>query len=243
MTAVRWQLPHNPLRVSVISTQAIAMAAVALASVSARAAGLPVGGWYPVKAMGVFTAMMIVALGRVREHHPHESFGPANQITTGRAALVALVTAAIGELPSARVAECAAALALLATALDGVDGWVARRTRMMTAFGARFDMEIDALLVQVLAILVWQHDKAGAWIIASGLLRYLFVAAGWRWDQLRQPLFPSLRRKMMCVVQIVGLVLAMVPAITPPLSTAIAAIGLVGLGYSFLVDTVWLWRR
>jgi phosphatidylglycerophosphate synthase len=243
MTALRWHLPHGPLRVSVISTQAIAMVAIVLVSVYARAAGLPLSAWYPLKTMGVFTAMMLVVLGRVRDHHPHESLGPANQITTARAALVALVTGVIGEEPATAVAVCAAAIALVATVLDGVDGWLARRTGMMTAFGARFDMEIDAFLVQVLAILVWQYEKAGAWIIASGLLRYLFVAAGWRWNRLRQPLFPSLRRRMICVVQIVGLVFAMVPAITPPLSTSIAAIGFAALCYSFLVDTVWLWRR
>ena len=45
-------------------------------------------------------------------------------------------------------------------ALDGVDGWLARRRGMSSAFGARFDMEIDALLVQVLAILVWRYGKA-----------------------------------------------------------------------------------
>jgi phosphatidylglycerophosphate synthase len=243
MTAVRWQLPHGPLCTSVISTQVIAMVAVALVIVYARAAGLPLGAWYPLKTVGVFTAMMLIALGRVRGHHPHASFGPANQITTARAALVALVTGVIGEEPAPAVAECAAITALLATALDGVDGWLARRTRMMTAFGARFDMEIDAVLVQVLAILVWQYGKAGPWIIVSGLLRYVFLAAGWRWDRLRQPLFPSLRRKMICVVQIVSLAVAMVPAITPPLSTSIAALGLAALCYSFLVDTVWLWRR
>ena len=39
---------------------------------------------------------------------------------------------------------------------------------MASAFGARFDMEIDALLILVLAILAWQHDKAGAWVLAVG---------------------------------------------------------------------------
>jgi hypothetical protein len=45
MTALRWHLPHGPLRVSVISTQAIAMVAIVLVSVYARAAGLPLSAW------------------------------------------------------------------------------------------------------------------------------------------------------------------------------------------------------
>ena len=39
---------------------------------------------------------------------------------------------------------------------------------MASAFGARFDMETDALLLLVLAALAWQFDKAGAWVLASG---------------------------------------------------------------------------
>ena len=41
-------------------------------------------------------------------------------------------------------------LSTLALVLDVVDGWVARRTRTSTAFGARFDGEVDAFLILVL---------------------------------------------------------------------------------------------
>ena len=126
---------------------------------------------------------------------------------------------------------------LLATALDGVDGWLARRQRIASDFGARFDMEIDALLILVLAILVSQFEKAGAWVIVSGLLRYIFVAAGWYWPWLRAPLPPSRRRQAICVVQILALTLAILPAVEPPLSTMFAAVALASLAYSFLVDT------
>ena len=77
----------------------------------------------------------------------------------------------------------------------------------------------------------------------SGLLRYVFVAAGWLWDWMRRPLFPSQRRKVVCVVQVIGLILTIVPAVPPPESAMLAAISLAVLCYSFLVDTVWLWRH
>ena len=160
-----------------------------------------------------------------------------------RASLVALTAACIGEPATPSLANAAAGTAAIATALDGVDGWLARRTRMASAFGARFDMEIDALLIQVLAILAWQYGKAGPWVLASGLLRYAFVAAGWLWAWMRRPLFPSVRRKTICVIQIVGLILTIVPAITPPTSVWLAAVSLGALAYSFLVDTLWLGRR
>lgn len=186
---------------------------------------------------------MIIAFGRLRAHHPFPQFGPANQITTVRALLVSLVAGLAGERHDATVAWLAAAAATAATLLDGADGWLARRTRMASAFGARFDMEIDALLIQVLAILAWQFGKAGAWVLASGLLRYAFVAAGWLWPWIERPLFPSFRRKTICVVQIAALILVLLPAVTPPLGTIVAAGGLTVLAYSFFVDTVWLWRH
>jgi phosphatidylglycerophosphate synthase len=132
---------------------------------------------------------------------------------------------------------------MLITLLDGVDGWFARKTRMSSAFGARFDMEIDALLILVLSILAWRHNKAPAWVVLSGALRYAFVVAGWLVHRMRQPLPVSRRRQTVCVVQVVCLIAVILPRIQPPVSTGIAAIALLTLVYSFAVDTWWLWRQ
>jgi len=200
-----------------------------------------VAATFIVKALAVFAAIAIVARS-ARVHHPFPRLGPANHVTVVRALLVALMAALIGEPSLPEYAIAAACAAALATVLDGVDGWLARRTRMASPFGARFDMEIDALLIQVLAILAWRYGKAGPWVLASGLLRYVFVAAGWRWPWVQRPLFPSVRRKTICVVQVIGLMLTILPAIPPPASERIAAVSLAALAYSFLADTVWLWR-
>ena len=45
-------------------------------------------------------------------------------------------------------------------------------------------METDALLVLVLCLLVLHFDKAGAWILAAGLMRYAFVLATKLWPWL-----------------------------------------------------------
>jgi len=127
--------------------------------------------------------------------------------------------------------------------LDGVDGWLARRTGMASAFGARFDMEVDALLILALSIAVWRHGKAGAWMIASGLLRYTFVAAGAAWTWMREPLAPTNRARVICVVQIAALLAALLPNVHPPASAAIAGAGLAALAYSFAVDTKRLWQQ
>ena len=160
-----------------------------------------------------------------------------------RAALVALAAGFIGAASLPSTAWIVVAAAVVATILDGVDGWLARRTGMASAFGARFDMETDALLIQVLAILAWQYHKAGPWVLASGLLRYVFLAAGWVLPWMRLPLFPSFRRKAICIVQISGLILTTVPPIVPPASEWLAAVSLAALVYSFLIDTLWLWRH
>jgi phosphatidylglycerophosphate synthase len=134
-------------------------------------------------------------------------------------------------------------IAIVAALLDGIDGWVARRTGTVTAFGTRFDMETDAALILVLAILVWQYGKAGPWVLLSGLLRYLFIAAGWLLPWMRAPLASSLRGKVICVVQIGALIVAIAPTIAPPTSSVVAAAALLALCYSFLVDTLRLRRR
>ncbi|MBZ5558134.1 MAG: CDP-alcohol phosphatidyltransferase family protein [Acidobacteriia bacterium] len=167
---------------------------------------------------------------------------PANFVTAVRAALVAGIAVALFQPHVDTMAWAVAAAAILVTVLDGVDGWIARRTGTASAFGARFDMEVDSALILVLSILAWQYDKAGAWVILSGLLRYLFVAAGWQWPSLQQPLFPSRRRQTICVVQAVGLIITVAPIVTPPLSVAIAAVVLAALCASFAIDVVWLFR-
>jgi phosphatidylglycerophosphate synthase len=199
--------------------------------------------FYFVKAAGFFLAIMLVALSRVRAYHPFPRFGPANQTTTVRALFVALVAAGIGEAPSPSVVAAAVAASTIATVLDGADGWLARRTRMESAFGARFDTEVDALLILVLAVLAWRWGKAGPWVLASGWLRYLFIGSGWLWPWMHRRLRPSFRGKAICILQIVTLTIAVMPNVGPPASARLAALGLFALCYSFLIDAWWLWTH
>jgi phosphatidylglycerophosphate synthase len=104
-------------------------------------------------------------------------------------------------------------------------------------------MEADAALILILSVLVWQHGKAGIWVIACGLMRYAFVAAGWVLPWMAGPLRSTLRGKAVAVAQIIGLALALAPFIQPPLSDGIAAVTLAALVWSFAVDIVWLKRQ
>jgi len=237
-----WHFPTAPLRASVVTSKLVGLAAVIALATAARAA-LPLGDRYPLKAAALFAAIMGLSIGFLQQHHPFARFGAANQITTLRAILVALVAGLVGEPRLAAVALAAVGASVAVTLLDGVDGWLARRHDIASRFGARFDMEIDALLILALSVLAWRHDKAGAWVVTSGVFRYAFVAAGAVTPWLRGALPPSRRRQTICVIQIAALTLVMVPAVQPPLSTLVAAAALATLAASFLIDTVWLWRR
>lgn len=105
--------------------------------------------------------------------------------------------------------------ALVALILDGVDGKLARITNSASAFGARFDMEMDALLILGLCVAVIVSGKAGTWVLALGLMRYLFVVAASVLDWLNRPLPDSFRRKTVCVWQIVTLMVAILPPVPP----------------------------
>jgi phosphatidylglycerophosphate synthase len=225
--------------------RAAAAAVVALVAGVALAAGvrevLPLGAAYPLKATVCFAVVAAIAVGRInRANHPFAEFGPANQVTAARAVFVGLIAGLIGEVSQPAVAAVAAAGAIAVTAMDGVDGWLARRTKMSSAFGARFDMEVDALLILILSVLAWQYEKAGAWVMLSGLLRYVFVLAGWVWPWMERPLEPSRRRQTVCVVQVAALIAVIEPFVTPPLSSVVAAFALGVLAGSFLIDTRWL---
>lgn len=194
-------------------------------------------------------SILIVAVGwglyRFRGHLPwtEAGFGTANAITMGRGVLICLVAGAIGQVWSAGAAWTFVVVSSFALIMDGFDGWYARRNGDDTPFGALFDQETDAAFIMILAVLVVDQGKAGPWIILSGLLRYLFVAAGFLVQRLRAPLGPSLRRKTICVMQVISLVVCLAPIVQPWLSAWIAALSLVLLLYSFAVDVIDLMRK
>jgi len=194
----------------------------------------------PWKTLTVLVVGAGVVLAGLPSHHPFPKLGIANQITLARGALIALLAGFVGEASSARIEMAVLVTAIIAASLDSLDGRVARRTGMSSAFGARLDMETDAALILILSVLAWQFDKAGAWVLLAGLLRYLFVTASMFLAWLRQPLPPSFRRKTIAALQMAGLIVTLTPFIPPPFSSAAAAVTLALLGYSFLIDIVWL---
>jgi len=196
-------------------------------------------------AVGLYAALGALLLTKLPPSHPGPGLGPANRLTLARAALV-LPLAVLALSPGVFTGAgywWMVGLSTLALVLDGLDGLLARRTGTEGAFGARFDLELDAFLLLVLSALVWWSGSVGSWVLLIGGLRYLFVLGGLLWPPLRGALPPSRRRKVVCAVQGIVLVICLAPLTPPAPATALAASALLLLVYSFVVDTWWLAAR
>jgi phosphatidylglycerophosphate synthase len=170
--------------------------------------------------------------------------GWPNRVTLSRAGLVSILAAALIEPSLYRDQGWAVAgFALLVLALDGLDGWLARRLDECSDFGARFDMEVDAALIMVLCLGTMAADLAGPWVLLIGLMRYAFVLAGVSLHWLDKPLPPSFRRKLVCVWQVSSLVLVLTPIVSQAIATVVLMSALVALAWSFAVDVAWLRRH
>ena len=219
---------------------------VLLALLAAGAQSLAgLGPWFHLRTLVLFCAAFALVLRGLGTHAPHHRFGPANRVTMARLALIALLAAGVAESGDATdaVAWAAVVVATIAACLDALDGPLARAHGTSSEFGARFDMETDALMVLVLSLLVLRFGKAGPWILAAGLMRYGFVFAACLWPMLARPLPPSTRRKLVCVAQITALIVCLGPIVAVAWSRAIAAASLLLLSASFAADIVWLARR
>ncbi len=216
---------------------------LAVAFATQRLCGLPAA--YVLQAVALYALLAALVVRAAPAVLPGAGLGAANRVTLGRAALV-LPVAALALHADRLDAPGHWWIVVLSTAaliLDGVDGWTARRTGGATAFGGRFDMELDAFLMLALSALVWLGGRTGPWVLLIGGLRYLFVAAGRRRPALRAALPPSRRRKVICVVEGAVLVSCLAPIVPPAAAGAAAAGALALLVYSFAVDVRWLVRH
>nr|CAA9360298.1 MAG: CDP-alcohol phosphatidyltransferase([uncultured Nocardioidaceae bacterium] [uncultured Nocardioidaceae bacterium] len=208
---------------------------VALLAALGTTVGLGAAGW-GVGLTGGFVINAAVARGGAG------GLGPADLVTGTRAAiacaLAALVADSFFQQPAV---STLVALTFAALVLDALDGWVARRTRTASMFGARFDGEIDAFLILVLSVYV--ADTVAGWVLAIGVARYVFAVACWGLPWLRRQLPPRYWRKVVAATQ--GIVLTLAAASLAPrwLTYAALAVALALLTESFGRDMLWLWRH
>jgi phosphatidylglycerophosphate synthase len=128
----------------------------------------------PLAALAAISFLVLLARERKRFSDAGRA-GAANWITLLRLGLVLGLASRHHSFSS----FACAGLAGLVLALDGVDGFVARRAGATTAFGARFDMESDALFVLTLGFVLWTRERLGPWVLLGGVLRPGYVL--WLW--------------------------------------------------------------
>ena len=179
---------------------------------------------------------------RARLTGPGVGLTAASWVTFARATLaVAVAALAVESFAHGIPVALLVTLAAVALVLDMVDGWVARRTGMETELGARFDGEVDAFLI--LALSVYVAPEYGAWVLAIGAARYLFLAGEWLLPWMRAPLPPRRWRKLVAATQGVVLTVAAAGVLPRSLTQVLLLAALALLMASMSQCTWWLWRR
>jgi len=170
------------------------------------------------------------------------TLGPADLVTLLRATLIAGITALVadGLATGSTPVPVLVGISAVALALDAVDGKVARRTGTVTALGARFDMEADAALLMVLSVHV--AVLLGPWVLAIGLIRYVFVAVSWALPWLGATLPPRYSAKAIAALQGIVLVVAASQLLPTVVAIVLVAGSLALLVGSFAYDIPRLWR-
>ncbi|MCF6744534.1 CDP-alcohol phosphatidyltransferase family protein [Blastococcus sp. KM273128] len=214
-----------------------ALGTAALLGVLSLTAGLDAVGWSVGLASG-WAATALVVAGRARRGEP---VLPPDRVTLGRAVLTAGVAGLVASSADRPLPVTAVVvLSSVALALDNVDGRVARRTRTATPFGARCDGEVDAFLILVLSVAVARDH--GAWVLAIGAARYVFLAAGWLLPWLAAPLPPRYWGKVVAAFSGVALTVAVSGVLPRPAGAVAVGVALLLVVESFGHSVVWLYR-
>ena len=237
-----WHRPlRSPLRgVPPVGTFA-ALAALLCVGLVLPMAALPgVGAGEALLASLCLAAGAGLAARAMHKSYPHDRLGLCNAVTLTRLALtMALVAPLVAGIGASWIVFGMASVAL---ALDGVDGYLARRQGNASDFGARFDMEVDSALALVLALNA-AASGAGPAAILLGLPRYLFLVALWALPWMRRDVPPRFSRKVVCVLQLAALIALQAPVVPDAVALALVPVVAALLAWSFALDVVWLWRR
>ena len=231
---IRMPLPGHAVRLTIGLLGFVALLALLMVTV-----GLGEAAWaVALGCAAVLSTLVTLGLAQAGQR----ALGPADLVTLSRALMACAVAALTVELLLGRpVTPAVLALTVPALALDAVDGRVARRTGTVTAFGGRFDGEVDAFLILVLSVAV--APSVGGWVLVAGLARYAFAVAGWCLPWMRAPLEFRYWRKVVTAVVGIALTVAVADALPHASTIALVVVALGLLAESFGRDVWWLWRH
>ncbi len=200
---------------------------------------------YAAKAIGAYAGFGLAVAAALFRDPPGTTLGAANRVTLWRTALACLFAGLVGE--GARVLDGLAIPLVVGTAaflvLDGVDGWLARRRGEESAFGRLLDHETDALFLLIRSVLVYQTENVGPWIMAAGLLHYVYLGVRAAWPRLRVDLPAARRGPAIGLGAMLGLLACLSLDLQAEVARAVAVVVLGALIWSFSIDGFRMWRK
>lgn len=217
----------------------LALAALSILAFAGAAAALRLPLLAAAIAGTALAATLGLAIVGFRRRHPHDRVGAANVVTLARLTAVAVLLGIL--LSGGGEPAVVIAVSVVTLSLDGVDGYLARRQRLASDFGAAFDMEVDSGFALVLAALAGL-GPAGPAALLLGIPRYLFGAAALALPWLNGPTRPRFSRKVVCVVQLIALIALQLPMLPVPLALGIVVVVAGLVAWSFGRDVIELHR-
>ena len=168
-------------------------------------------------------------------------FNIPNSITNFRLVLNIFIFVCIYNAESYNI-ETILLLVIISLILDGADGYLSRHLNQMTLFGKTFDQEVDNFLIFILSFsLIYNYDFNIA-LVCIPLYRYIFLILINQGLISNHELPESLFRKTVCVITILSLAACNYYNMVESMRSLIYII-IVLVSYSFLKDTIYLYRR
>ena len=180
-------------------------------------------------------------------HRPGEQalfprMGWGNALTLLRGVMFAGLTGFLfSPQPPGSLAWLPAGLYTLGVLIDGLDGYIARRSGQATRLGEILDMSMDGWGMLVAATLAVQYGQVPAWYLLVGFARYLFLGGLWLRERLSWPIFEqtySVVRRPFAGLQMGFASVMLWPVFTPPGTYHAAALFSLPFLLNFLRD--WL---
>ena len=133
-------------------------------------------------------------------------------------------------------------MSIISICLDGIDGYISRYLDQTTKLGEVFDQEVDNFLIFILSVsLIINHDYS-YYIIAVPMYRYIFLLLIKKRIISNEDLPYSFYRKFVCVLTSIIFILCNCFSTVDSFNNLLYVIILL-LTYSFIKDTVFLYRR
>ena len=189
----------------------------------------------------LYVLMFISAILIYISRESQIDFNIPNSITNFRLVLNIFIFVCIYNTESYNI-ETILLLVIISLILDGADGYLSRYLNQMTLFGKTFDQEVDNFLIFILSFsLIYNYDFNIA-LVCIPLYRYIFLILINQGFISNHELPESLFRKTVCVITTLSLAACNYYNMVESMRSLIYII-IILVSYSFLKDTIYLYRR